>query len=131
MEIVMPYEWRINIKRTSNDLYELEYVELIKLPDNLDIDVEQFARNIDTLLSIINLDEKKIYVDENNRIIEVHVKYRDKIERIASRIVGEFIIPSSIGSITLRDIILFNTSIIIKDHMQVVEPVEQNIGTSD
>jgi len=97
-EYISPVEIHLNAKKIG-DKWVFEYVEIFEKPDNMSEDeFRKTVQNTVKLLKIVGLNCK----NEGNKI---SFRGEGTLDHVASAIVSEFIGISSMGDITLRDLI--------------------------
>lgn len=107
MRLIVPVEWRIHVRR-DGDEYVLEYEERFEKPENMSSEdfasvVESSAEFTRIVLRSANLatDVRRV---ESNGSVSLSFRVRAPLDVIASQIAGEFLPFSSLGDMTVRDL---------------------------
>ena len=108
MRLVVPVEWHIHVCR-DGDEYVLEYEERFEKPENMDSGdfasvVESSAEFTKIVLRSANLDVD-VRKAESNGSVSLSFRVRAPLDVIASQIAGEFLPFSSLGDMTVRDMV--------------------------
>lgn len=102
LNIARPINYKINIKKTEGNKYELDYTEYFDKNDKLHVEA---MKNSVKVLEIIRKNQKIFSsISVNEKEFSVNIKIILPFESIADFIASEFIMFGSAGKITLIEL---------------------------
>lgn len=106
VNILIPSEWYINIKRTDEGLYKLEYKEMCIRPQ--EVSPRNFKIAIDNTLKVIKkaLEIQKFEFQHScsDDVFEMTLIMTGDLNKVANAVVSEFLPLSDLGKLTLGEI---------------------------
>lgn len=107
MRLIVPVEWHIHVRR-DGDEYVLEYEERFEKPEKMSSEdfasiVESSAEFTRIVLRSANL-ATDVRRAESNGSVSLSFRVKAPLDVIASQIAGEFLPFSSLGDMTVRDL---------------------------
>ena len=126
MRIIQPSEWDINIRKIIEDnkeLYEINYEEFVVKPVDISFEVfEKIVKDTFKLLDKLSSEENfeynyNEYTDSAGRLtaVRVYIVAKGSLSKISNMVVSEFLPFSSIGKMSIGEIIVGNVYNILKD----------------